>query len=835
MRNLGYIWVAIVALGCTGAALAGVDLRIGNGDKVTGTLNPAGEVEVLRVFLPEGASLSVSAKGKKAKGRAAVAAVSISVRDAADAELTSTATGKSAKVKNLVVPATAEYRILVRGDGVTVGDYEAVVKWKDPKSAALDGDVTLGDATLQFAAGAAASATFKAKAAKGSLAQPQIYRVSKIATAGDVALPAPPPPAKSHTVKKLLLPETDDYTVHVRDVGGQGGAVQVTAKLKQAKGTKRKLSVTADDVGANPGGGDVAIGALLGTAGGTFTLDSTDAGEVKGAGIDVPAGALSGVTLLVIGTSPAVPPTDASLAGSGASVFFGPSGQTFAQDVTVTIPFDVGPFAGDFSTLRIVQREADGTLSVVDPQTYVINAAQGTVSFPTRHFTSFRAFAPSGGPLPPLPSRQDLNGDGIDDLVVPAPNAGFATGRVYVFFGGQSLTSRSSGAADVTIEGASQGDLLGVEVAAGDVNGDTRADLLVTTEAGDGAVLVFFGGSSQFGPTGPQDADVTISGQSGQGGFHDIATGDVGGDSTPDVVLGSEGAANGVGAVYVFLGGPQLASTDTSNAAATFTGEQVGDLFGATVSVGDVIGDGRAEIVVGADMVDNPGRTGAVYAFDVSAGLTGRSGSSADVILRGGIVDGGFGLPVVLGDFNADGKRDIAAAEGFDAPQPGAGVVYIFFGGALTNGTTANASATIVGEPNGFLFGVDLESADLDRDGDDELLASTFARDVSSINQGATYVFNGATGFASRNASAADFIIDGESPGEFHVGILPPVDVLAQRLLQIVTVAPFNQAGGQNAGRVYVNANPPAASAANAPVKITGQADEFLGFEFGEF
>ena len=66
--------LALLGLGA-GAARSGVDVGVANGDKVSGTLQPAGERETLRVDLPRGALLSVAAKGKKQKGGAAPAVV----------------------------------------------------------------------------------------------------------------------------------------------------------------------------------------------------------------------------------------------------------------------------------------------------------------------------------------------------------------------------------------------------------------------------------------------------------------------------------------------------------------------------------------------------------------------------------------------------------------------------------------------------------------------------------------------------------------------------------------------------------------------------------------
>lgn len=57
----------------------------------------------------------------------------------------------------------------------------------------------------------------------------------------------------------------------------------------------------------------------------------------------------------------------------------------------------------------------------------------------------------------------DLNADGLADLVVSAPNLAVRAGRVYVFYGGDSFPE-SVGGADLTLRGFDPGDVLGTEV-----------------------------------------------------------------------------------------------------------------------------------------------------------------------------------------------------------------------------------------------------------------------------------------------------------------------------------------------------------------------------------
>src|SRR4051812_48195205 len=80
----------------------------------------------------------------------------------------------------------------------------------------------------------------------------------------------------------------------------------------------------------------------------------------------------------------------------------------------------------------------------------------------------------------------DVNGDGKDDLIVGAYGVNSKAGAVYVIFGQTNgfpaffNVTTLNGSNGFTIPGLASNDCLGASVgAAGDVNGDGKADLLV--------------------------------------------------------------------------------------------------------------------------------------------------------------------------------------------------------------------------------------------------------------------------------------------------------------------------------------------------------------------
>jgi VCBS repeat-containing protein len=124
-------------------------------------------------------------------------------------------------------------------------------------------------------------------------------------------------------------------------------------------------------------------------------------------------------------------------------------------------------------------------------------------------------------------------------------------------------------------------------------------------------------------------AGVALTGAAGSGFGTAIAGGgDVNGDGRADVVVGAPTAGNGAIKVYFGTAGPLSAT-----ASATISGANAGDRFGASVAVSSsggtssINGDARADIIVGAPLEAGGGqlRAGAAYV------VFGNSSLPADV------------------------------------------------------------------------------------------------------------------------------------------------------------------------------------------------------------
>ncbi len=244
-------------------------------------------------------------------------------------------------------------------------------------------------------------------------------------------------------------------------------------------------------------------------------------------------------------------------------------------------------------------------------------------------------------------SAGDINGDGVDDLIVGAPFSESPlanAGRSYVLFGATSAfpavfdPSTLDGTNGFIVNGESITDRSGGAVAsAGDVNNDGIDDLIIGARRADssasnaGKSYLVFGSDKGF----PASVDLaSLDGSNGvvllgeaaedDSGSAVAAAGDVNGDGIDDVIIGARFAdpnGEGSGRSYVIFGSdtPFSASIDLSlldglNGFA-IDGEAEGDESGVSVSgAGDVNGDGIGDLLIGARRADiNGADSGRAY------------------------------------------------------------------------------------------------------------------------------------------------------------------------------------------------------------------------------
>jgi len=233
----------------------------------------------------------------------------------------------------------------------------------------------------------------------------------------------------------------------------------------------------------------------------------------------------------------------------------------------------------------------------------------------------------------------DVDGDGVPEMILGAGPGGAP--RVRVLSGATGLPLYDFLAFPASFSG-------GVYVAAGDVDGDGHADIVVGIGEGGPAQVNFYSGRNGNFIQSLEPFAKTFT-----GGVR-VATGDLNDDGHADLIVG---AGRGGDPVVKTYDGPSL--TPLLNFQAYPAGSTTGGIY---VAAGDVDGDGQSDIVTGAGggITNGPlvkllnGQTGAIKG----------SFFAYDTAFRAGV-------RVAAGDITGDGIAEIVTAPGPDANSKG--------------------------------------------------------------------------------------------------------------------------------------------------------------------
>jgi len=355
-------------------------------------------------------------------------------------------------------------------------------------------------------------------------------------------------------------------------------------------------------------------------------------------------------------------------------------------------------------------------------------------------------------------------------------------GEAYIIFGSSNPTATidlSRTPADVTIFGADAGDCLGGSVASGDVNGDGIDDIIIGAEFADGPgngrldageAYVILGSSSlpSVVDLANGDQDLTIFAKDVGDRLNSLSSGDVNGDGIADIIIGAQRAdgpgdeREDAGEVYIILGStslPPIIDLLSRAPDVTIFGADAGDRLGASLASGDINGDGVNDIIIGAVDASGPrnGRRNAGEAYVIfgsGANLPATmdiADGDRDMIIFGADAGDRLGASLASGDVNRDGIDDIViGAESADGPEnrrSNAGEIYVIYGGFRPPPTTDIAK----GEQDATIFGADVDgkagsslaSSDVNGDGvDDIIIGAELANgpDNKRVGAGEAYV-----------------------------------------------------------------------------------------------
>jgi len=337
----------------------------------------------------------------------------------------------------------------------------------------------------------------------------------------------------------------------------------------------------------------------------------------------------------------------------------------------------------------------------------------------------------------------DLNGDGLDDIIVGASHYGASPiGSTIVWMGRDTITTSTAISINLYADDGSGfnikaiaawvADAGGWDVASGDINGDNIDDLIMGSPFASVDPVT---DTSWFPPDYQR--------------YH---------SSSLAITRTFNGAA------YVLLGTSTIHSASNEIRdflpclpELTLYGQRDGDYFGRSVATGDVNGDGIDDVIIGAPGFNPNGGTtdgGAVYVFYGSTVITHAVCNpyvepytfanqivkdldqvTADVTLTGIAVDAFSGFDVNVGRVNSDAYADIIiGAPGIDGNR---GQVYVVYGAPNLSNTLplSQAEVTISGDVENAWLGTSVLARDLNRDTVDDLVLGAIGIDPSVVDE----------------------------------------------------------------------------------------------------
>ncbi|HJQ26546.1 MAG TPA: hypothetical protein VKA60_21705 [Blastocatellia bacterium] len=437
---------------------------------------------------------------------------------------------------------------------------------------------------------------------------------------------------------------------------------------------------------------------------------------------------------------------------------------------------------------------------------------------------------------------------------------------------------------DIRIFGANANDATGTAVAAGDVNGDGIDDLIIgapgfdvpvgnpptTTHTDAGAVYVIFGAASLTARTidlaGANATNLLITGENSGDLFGNaLAVGDVNGtqSNTPDLLVGAPGSSGpspttaprpGGGAVFLLQGGTGLANTqattrviDLATTPATVRAYgKTGSQFGAAVAIGDVNAGGAADLIVGAPQAARPDQagdvsdTGAVYvifggtniapaapATSLTVDLANASLTTLRLVVYGATSKDHLGASVAAGNIRGTGFIDLVmGAPDADGPadsRADTGEAYILAGGSNLNPATGTAerridvslgtmNLTVYGAAAGDHLGSTVAVGRINTQGNTDSIADVLIGAPGALlRKGAVHVFYGGENLFIRATSDLslfgqnDLTITGEATGDELGWAIATGDLDNNRGGDLILGAPFADVTLRtDAGKVYV-------------------------------
>jgi hypothetical protein len=384
------------------------------------------------------------------------------------------------------------------------------------------------------------------------------------------------------------------------------------------------------------------------------------------------------------------------------------------------------------------------------------------------------------------PLESDFDGDGYADLAIGVPNKevdGEDAGSVHVFYGtddgidtdGDEVWNRDKSGIKETPE---DGDEFGYALATGDFDDDGYADLAIGVPSDEvdgveraGSVTIIYGSDSGLDSDDSQIWSQNSSGISDDADVDDnfgyaLTTGDFDNDGYDDLAIGVPGedvsGETDAGVVHIIYGsndgldkdGDQIWHQGKDNVTGLLEDD---DRFGSALAAGDFDDNGHDDLAIGVpgEDLENKDDAGWVHVLygDPNGGSApgtsdGLSAHDSDVwhqdiknIEGEAEKDDEFGYALAAGDFDDDGKDDLAIGvpgEDVGSNDEDAGAVNVIYGDHDGLTTTDDqywhqGKSGIEGQPDDDeRFGEALAAGDFNDDGNDDLAVGAPGEDYKN-------------------------------------------------------------------------------------------------------
>ncbi len=418
----------------------------------------------------------------------------------------------------------------------------------------------------------------------------------------------------------------------------------------------------------------------------------------------------------------------------------------------------------------------------------------------------------------------DVNGDGVDDVLVGAPHessVGNWNGRVYVYLGirvglpAAADWSYPNGAQSTAVLQSLDEALLGLSVDnRGDINDDGYDDIAVgapwydTGVVDGGAVFVFHGGAA--GPSLNYNSVKTVTDVPYAHFGYSVAFVRQSDDDPFDKLLVGAPDYDNRGRVYLYPG----SSSGLVGSPSWVRGvsRQFAKYGHSVASAGDTNEDGYEDVIVGAPSHDcyscnSLTREGRIYIYyGASSGL---NSGLAETRIEGDVSYSRFGHSVgAAGDVNADGVDDVVVgAPYYRNGQFREGRGYVFAG---VSGTGVATPAMWTAESNQIMaqFGASVAgAADIFGDGVADIVIGAPRYDPSGQSRGAAFVYSGSE--IGLWTAAGSTMLGYWPTGQLGHAV-SAADVDGDGLADVVVGAPYYEDGEVNEGATFAYYGSPA-------------------------